>query len=390
MTKKEEKRRNTIDLPDDLLVEILSRVPDASLARFRSSSKGWNSLIKKEGRLAMKSLVAMLTDDRVYFARLDLHSTTDVNVVKVISQFSLNGYPLSNCSEEVYIHDVFHCDGLLLCTTTDEKLVVWNPCSGETSRIIKPLNSKRRSDTYAFGKSSCNNEYKILRVYHSGDGWMSPCLVKYEIYDFTSNSWRVLGEARGWTLPGPWRRGTSVDGNTYWLSFDFSQDRQRPKNTLRYFDYSTERFGLVSLPGDPLSYHPFVLSVTREEQKLCLLTSCDKLLHIAVWMATKIIGTGDMSWSKLLTVKRTSSDQFFKLCKGMSFLADRENKVIVHPIKDMNCSNLLHIVGEDKYRKVKLCAVGYARSASCAPTLVQIQQGSSGVGTWKAPITKFS
>ena len=157
MTKKEEKSRNTIHLPEDLLVEILSRVPDASLARFRSTSKGLNALIKKEGRLAKKSLVVMLIDYRVYFVRLNLHGITDENVVKVISQFSLNDYPLS-------IRDVFHCDGLLLCTTMDEELVVWNPCSGETSRIIKPLNSKYSSDVYALGKSSCNNEYKILKA----------------------------------------------------------------------------------------------------------------------------------------------------------------------------------------------------------------------------------
>ncbi|KAG2306432.1 hypothetical protein Bca52824_026180 [Brassica carinata] len=94
MTEKEKKSRNTIHLPEDLLVEILSRVPDASLARFRSTSKGWNCLIKKEVKLAKKSLVVMLIDDRVYFAS---------------------------------------------------------------------------SDVYALGKSSCNNEYKILRIHHHGD-----------------------------------------------------------------------------------------------------------------------------------------------------------------------------------------------------------------------------
>ncbi|KAF3585800.1 hypothetical protein F2Q69_00030901 [Brassica cretica] len=89
--------------------------------------------------------------------------------------------------------------------------------------------------------------------------------------------------------------------------------------------------------------------VTREEQKLCLLASGDKVLHIDVWMATEIKSTGDMSWSKLLTVKQTHL-----LLNGMSFLADRENKVIVY---------------DDD------------------PTLVQIQQGSLGLGTWKAPTT---
>ncbi|XP_056841612.1 putative F-box protein At4g10190 [Raphanus sativus] len=329
MADQEKKRKNTIHVPEDLLVEILSRVPEASLARFRSTSKRWNALIKKEVKLAKKSLNLVLLNRRVYLVRLDLHDV----VVKVISQFRPSD-PLSNSSEEIYIRRVCHCDGLLLCTTMDERLLVWNPCSGETSRIIKPINSHNYTDVYALGKSSCNNEYKILRVHHSGDGWMSPYLVEYEIYDFTSNSWRVVGEARGWTFPGPWRHcGMSVDGITYWLSLDFSQetqDRQRPRYTLRYFDFSTERFGLVSLPGDPRSYHVFALSVTREEQKLCMLTSRARL-DIDVWMATKIKGTGDMSWSKLLSVKRTSSYQFFSLWNGMSFLADRENKVILHP-----------------------------------------------------------
>lgn len=50
------KKRNTKYLPEDLLVKILSRVPEASLARFRSISQGWNALIKKEEILAKKSL----------------------------------------------------------------------------------------------------------------------------------------------------------------------------------------------------------------------------------------------------------------------------------------------------------------------------------------------
>ncbi|KAF3609383.1 hypothetical protein DY000_02049558 [Brassica cretica] len=201
MTGQEKKRKNTISLPTDLLVEeILSRVPEASLARLRSTSKEWNALIKKEVRRAKKSLIVTLIYYRVYLVRLDLHD----NFAKVRSQFSLND-PLSSSSEEVDVRRVCHCDGLLLCTTMDERLVVWNPCSGETSRIVKPLNSHHYTDTYALGKSSCNNEYKILRVHHPGHGLGRPCLVKYEIYDFTSNLWRLVGETREWSLPGAWQ-----------------------------------------------------------------------------------------------------------------------------------------------------------------------------------------
>ena len=396
MSEKEKKSRNTIYLPEDLIVEILSRVPRTSLARFRSTSKGWNALIEKDERLAKNSsLVVMLIYRKVYLVRLDLHGIQDDNIVKVISQFSLND-PLSTYSlKEVDIHNVFHCDGLLLCTTMDGRLVVWNPCSGETSRIITPLQPYNTSDTYALGKSSCNNEYKILRVHHGHDGrgYGQPCLVRYEIYDFTSISWRVVGETRDWSIPRIWRHGTSVNGNTYWLTYTYSQDSPTGMgNTLRCFDFSTERFGCVSLPSDPLSYNVFALSVTREDQNLCLLTSRDEVHDIDIWMATNIKSTGDMSWTKIIKVERTHPREFLGLRTEMTFLVDRDHKVLLHPTKYKNFSNCLHIVGKDKYIQVDLHDVGSKRSlpVSNDPTLVQIQQGSSGVDKWKAPITKFS
>ncbi|KAG2306434.1 hypothetical protein Bca52824_026182 [Brassica carinata] len=364
MTEKLKKRRNTVYLPEELLVEILSRVPEASLARFRSTSKGWNALIKKDGRLAKNSLFAMVIYHKVYLVRLNLHGIHDDNVEKVISQCSLSD-PLSSSSlKQVGIRCVFHCDGLLLCTTMDNTLVVWNPCSGDTSRIIKPRFIHNGSDTYALGKSTCNNEYKILRVHQQGNPFFDSCLVEYEIYDFTSDSWSVVGESRDWFIAV--RQGTCVDGNTYWLTYTYSPSEMRK-----------------------------ALRLTREEQNLCLLTSSrDEEVHdIDVWMATKIKGTGDMSWSKLLTAKRTHSQQFLGFRAGMSFSVDREAKVFLHPTKFKNSSNCLHIVGEYKHIKADLHDVESKRSnhVKRGPTLVHIQQGSSGLGTWKvAPVTKCS
>ncbi|KAG2306704.1 hypothetical protein Bca52824_026452 [Brassica carinata] len=287
----------TVYLPEDMLVEILSRVSEASLARFCSTSKGWNALIKKERKLDNKSLVIMLIDRSVYLARLDLQGIHDSNVVKVISQLSLNDRPLSTSSD---IRHVFH----------------W-----ETSMMIKPLNSYSSKDTYPLGKSS-SNKYKILRVHHHGHGYLEPCLVEYEIYDFKSNSWRVVGKTREWSIPRMCRGGTSVNGNTYWLTFTFRPNRQGQR-----------------IPYDVLIFQQRGLNLlTREEQKLCLLTSSrDEVYDIDISMGTKIKSTGDMSWSKLLIVERTHRYPFITLRTGMIFLVDRENKVIVHPSNSSNC-----------------------------------------------------
>ncbi|CAN6999950.1 unnamed protein product [Brassica rapa subsp. trilocularis] len=133
-----------------------------------------------------------------------------------------------------------------------------------------------------------------------------------------------------------------MDGNTYWLTNKYSPAGTR-NAALQCFDFTKERFGLVSLSGDTLSYNVFALSVTKEEQNLCLLASShDEEVHDAdVWMATKIKGAGDMSWSKLLTVKRTHSQQLLGLY--ILIMIDRENKVIVNPTK---YKKLTHCGGE--------------------------------------------
>ncbi|WZY94719.1 hypothetical protein YC2023_067048 [Brassica napus] len=137
----------------------------------------------------------------------------------------------------------------------------------------------------------------------------------------------VSSRTRDWFIPGDWRDGTSMDGNTYWLTNKYSPTGTR-NAALQCFDFTKERFGLVSLPGDTLSYNVFALSVTREEQNLCLLASShDEEVHDAdVWMATKIKGAGDMSWSKLLTVKRTHSQQLLGFRKWMSFMVNRDHE----------------------------------------------------------------
>ncbi|ESQ47770.1 hypothetical protein EUTSA_v10022361mg, partial [Eutrema salsugineum] len=317
-------RRCSVDLPEDLLVEILSRVPEAALVRLRSTSKEWNDLIKKDKRLAKKSLVIMLIDFRVYLVNVDLHGIQE-SIVK----------------KEVDINEVFHCDGLLLCTTKDNRLVVWNPCSGETRWMIKPKDSYTNFDLHALGKSSCN-KYKILRVNHQHGHGFEQCLVEYEIYDFTSNSWRCVVKTREC-------QGFLMDD-------------------LLRFDFSTEKLESVSLPVNPLSDFPMGLSVTREEQKLCMLTLlCCYVRDIDVWIATKIESNGSMSWIKFLTNK-------VLVCRGPNVVSNR----------------FLHIVGEDKCIQVDHRHVAGSTCSlllSYVPTLVQIQQASLGVGARKASIT---
>ncbi|CAH8253678.1 unnamed protein product [Arabidopsis lyrata] len=93
--------------------------------------EGTGSFAKKHSANAPKeSLIIMLIDSRVYLLRINLHGIHNNVAPSVKIPFSK-----SSSQVEVDIRDIFHCDGLLLCTTKDNRLVVWNPCSGETKWI---------------------------------------------------------------------------------------------------------------------------------------------------------------------------------------------------------------------------------------------------------------
>ncbi|KAL0731934.1 hypothetical protein Bca4012_028028 [Brassica carinata] len=98
---------------------------------------------------------------------------------------------------------VFHCDGLLLCVLKEDdkwKLLAWNPYLGQT-RSISPRTGDdfEALDTYLFGYDM-NRNHKILR-FHG---------LVFEMYEFSSNSWRVLDV----TLPATSERSKFMNVDT--------------------------------------------------------------------------------------------------------------------------------------------------------------------------------
>lgn len=119
------------DLRQELVEEILSRVRATSLKRLRSTCKLWNALFKdqrfteKHFRKAPKQPgVIMLNDNRLVPTMVDLNVVPPS--IKFEAELDLKD-PHSNNSKQVDISEVFHCDGLLLCITNDNRPVVWNP-----------------------------------------------------------------------------------------------------------------------------------------------------------------------------------------------------------------------------------------------------------------------
>ncbi|CAA7012856.1 unnamed protein product [Microthlaspi erraticum] len=338
------------DLPSDLIEEILSRVPAKSVARSRSTSKEWNTLLKSvsfakkhsANAPSEESLFIMLMDYRVFILKVNLHGINDgyAPSAKLGHQFNLKDPKISEVDRQVHIHNVFHCDGLLLCTTMDNRFVVWNPCLGETN-WIKPRERYKMTDYYALGYDK-DKSYKILRVDRQDNDMTTKN--EYEVYDLTSNSWRVLGVATDWVLDKH-RRGICVKGNTYLVA-----TRRQFGDFLLSFDFSTEMFQSRYFPY-PFPFGNASLSVVGEEEQICLsgttlsphVRSGDFKVLVAT---TSSVGTR-MSWTNSIAAlyrnPKDKSYNVYNFFQGMSFLADEQNNVVVY----LSLDNVLHVVGDE-------------------------------------------
>ncbi|XP_019092309.1 PREDICTED: putative F-box only protein 9 [Camelina sativa] len=327
------------DVPAELLEDILSRLPTTSLKTIRFTCKRWNCLIKKNPRFlqaSKQSLVLVLKEYKVW--RMSVNHDVAAPSKEFDGALSLKDWRFD--SEQVDIAAVFHCDGLLLCTTKDNRLVVWNPYLEQTKWIHLKTDHKRDSK-FALGYQNTNKScrsYKILRCW---DGYEPNHHVStVEIYEICSCSWRVLDNVPLDCFIEP-NTGVSLKGNTYWLATDEKTD------FLLRFDFTTERFKRFCLP--PIQNHgKMVLSVVGEEQLLVLLQSYHKL-DIEIWMADDddIDSDAALLWSIYIKVdfKRLSTYFSFPVCWSFLIHEGKEKALCCTIGSYETSSNMVNITG---------------------------------------------
>ncbi|KAG2266218.1 hypothetical protein Bca52824_073297 [Brassica carinata] len=350
------------DLPRDLAERVLSRLPVTSLGGVRSTCKNWRALSKdriftkrhiSEAKAAAKKRkefqVVMMLDFRVYLFNVNFTNLLNTSMERIGKLVS---------PDRIEISQIFHCSGLLLCITKDKsRLVVWNPCSGQTRWIEPPRNSYYDIlDRYALGYEMKKDKYsqrpslKVLRFVDDYNPRVNRRVTKFEIYNLNSNSWKV------------------VDcGNTYWCARQ-KHDPPRP-DFLICFDFTTERFG----PRLPLPFRTFweetvTLSSVGETQLAVLCQKSTSLVFtVKIWITSEI-GPNTVSWRKLFLAADMKPLIGFQFMYG-SFFVDEKKKVAVVVDKDSNryhpTRNMAYIIGKKGY--VKQVDLGESRNLNCFP-----------------------
>ncbi|XP_009620338.1 F-box protein CPR1-like [Nicotiana tabacum] len=239
---------------DEILIDILTRLPVKSLVRFKCVSESWNTLISepyfKKKHLnhakyqpnSQKLLFSQWSPkDKVF--DFYCYSLSLVQLVKDIRKFD---WP-SSCNPADGIKVYCCCDGLFLIGIWSNRdlaqpsiILVWNPSTGES--IVLPHSENSTSDDYdektiyGLGYDSTSDDYKVLRI--------DMCWYDKQILALKSGSWRKIDKTLGRTnisLLSTMECLTHVHGALHWLGW-------LSKLFVVSFNISNEMFREIQLP----------------------------------------------------------------------------------------------------------------------------------------------
>ncbi|KAM3286722.1 hypothetical protein P3S67_025521 [Capsicum chacoense] len=226
-----------IHIPEEeILVDILTRLPVKSLLRFKCVSESWKALISDP-----------------YFKRKHLnHAKNKLNFQKFLFDTLSPGkgydFYCASLSLNGLVNDFRRLDWPSVSTPFCENssnepsmLSLWNPSTSE-SMVLPRLGSPLQVSTYGLGYDSISDDYKVLRIDQEG---MAPD----EILALKSGSWRKIDQpsiridSDGFTMFG--RECLAfVHGAFHWLG---------PQSVVS-FNISDETYGRIPLPKNVCLY----------------------------------------------------------------------------------------------------------------------------------------
>ncbi|XP_040369590.1 F-box protein At5g07610 [Rosa chinensis] len=250
---------------EDILTEILVRVPARTLVRFKCVSKHWLSLISNPNFCHLHTL------------RNPPHSSISAFFARTSNEFGLVPLDLdhgqtsnSNCNPLNFGHNLYaieivqSCNGLFLCcplpaedssfsaTTTSKPLYyVLNPTTNQFSTLTPPAAAAATTGkprvfgcALAFDPSK-SPHYKVVFIWCVNEpihaGW---CPYHHiEIYSSETRSWRLLDSSFDTQPQVRYEEGVYCNGAVHWVGTDCE---------MSYYHIDEERVGLVD--GFPRSH----------------------------------------------------------------------------------------------------------------------------------------
>ncbi|XP_050282197.1 F-box protein CPR1-like isoform X4 [Quercus robur] len=307
-------RRRKNDLPDDIVLNILTRLPAKSVIRFRCVCKTWDSSITTPNFISthLNNFAHDHDNDNGdgYIIHMPLETNSSNRAVctvafdRTFDRISEIEVPFDLPSGSIQI--VGSCNGLLCiaCTSgldiSDYVIYLWNPSIRKFKRLPDSCLGKLGFVTLGFAYHSENNDYKVLRISsYSIEG--SPIPDKVEVYTLSLDSWRRVGMSLRANLmelnycsllPLP-----LVSGALHWISCVVEGEEERKSVVIVSFDVNSEEFRMLRIPDGAMSTVGYQTRLASFKGKLAFLTGVDQY---SIWVMREY-GVLE-SWNKLFVV----------------------------------------------------------------------------------------
>ncbi|CAM8930738.1 unnamed protein product [Rhodiola kirilowii] len=337
---------------DDLIEEILLKLPVKTLIRFKGVSKTWLYIITSQKfvkrhydvSVAQRQLPGNKNPKSLFFLRDDCGPKPD----KYIISMSLTPQLECTVHDNIYLPylettnawtyrpPLFSIGLGLYCVAkfcTPAAVAVWNPATKEIKALPPPPFHGEENSYLVFGHAEFKDDrlcYKVVLL--SYQGWSNFWI---ELYDSSSNSWKVLG--CDFVYIRRWHHDEiNINGTLHLLS-------HHPGHVKPYiitFDYNTEVFGRMEVPDRlqihaPFGIHEPILSL-YDDRYLSLdvfwtIEGARNNRFFDVWVMREYGVTE--SWSKECTKgplkDTTKTVNYWKSIGGISLMRYDGNKVYI-------------------------------------------------------------
>ncbi|XP_047339508.1 F-box protein CPR1-like [Impatiens glandulifera] len=359
-------------LPDDIITDILSRLPVKSLLRSKCVSKFFLALISSSYFIKMHlnrsvqtkdNLCLLMWDDYLYhlnFDSIDDHDLPPTEVDYSPLRFK-DGAILWGTS-----------NGLVCMSNSLDTVYVWNPSTRKSIQLpFSPLERSKMSQplsfyqeryfqerAYGFGYDEINDDYKVVRIVvlkrdFSGD----PIDYEIKVYSLKTNSWH-MADKFGYCPILCRTRDSIAGGAMHWIS-TVAESKSESERLLVAFDISTEKYRIIPQPKYNHGAHFCLYLDTLGE---CLSLSCHYYSLTVEVFVLKEYGRKNEHWSKIITLSPPNFSDPFHTVKTISYskcgkkvLLDVDFKSLVWYNLEQGVVEGTRVHGTEQYFEVDTC-----------------------------------
>ncbi|XP_004301822.1 PREDICTED: F-box/kelch-repeat protein At3g23880-like [Fragaria vesca subsp. vesca] len=315
-------------VPEEIIHEILLRLPAKSLVRFSTVCKSWSSMItrssfidthlKRRGQYNKQNGIVHLLLCEHFTARSCTSYVMKDDPAILTGDECYTKFTYPSIFKHSYASLIGTCNGLICLTdhhsprtTSKVSTIIWNPSIRKIvilprPSIKSPTICMQTHHAFGFGYDAQSNDYKVLRILKSEDERLVTKLREVEVYSLARNTWKRLSCD---TFPAclksvRWCTGKYVFVNNalHWAQY---RDSEMEKYIIVSFDMAGELFSEIEMP-EALSNEPKnLILVARYGESLALI---DVKSGFDIWVM-KEYGVVQ-SWTK---IARISCEKFRSL-----------------------------------------------------------------------------